>query len=219
MLPWFYVIQLPGFDQMTLNIVGSEILELGTTQASMVEISEREILPPSNFTVAQTSEGLNLTWSFEGASPGMFTLERAIEGEDFELLAELPVSARQYTDEDVLENMPYEYRIRIETAEKLSCYQLANGSFIITSLEEDSRVRVFPNPAHDLVKVEGVSEGSYQLLDLSGKQLSNGRLNEASSISVNSLKNGIYLLIIREIGVVRHRKIHIKRGFNTLTGN
>jgi hypothetical protein len=60
-------------------------------------------------------------------------------------------------------------------------------------LPVESRFRVFPNPASELLHIEGDTEGvAYSLRDLSGREVLQGRYRE--SVSVAGLPDGLYLL-------------------------
>ena len=64
-----------------------------------------------------------------------------------------------------------------------------------TLKDENTGISVYPNPAHDILKVEGFSkEFNYQIRDLNGKTIMKG--DTTNAISIGGLKSGIYLLEI-----------------------
>ncbi len=61
-----------------------------------------------------------------------------------------------------------------------------------------ANIFVYPNPAYDQVTIDGQpTSGTYQLSDISGHQLLNGKLQKGyNSFSVRALPSGIYLLAV-----------------------
>lgn len=58
---------------------------------------------------------------------------------------------------------------------------------------------IYPNPAKDQIQVDGITSGTYRIVNLEGKEISTGIL-ETSMIQIDSLKNGFYLLEITSGG-------------------
>ncbi|MBP6522273.1 MAG: T9SS type A sorting domain-containing protein, partial [Saprospiraceae bacterium] len=62
-------------------------------------------------------------------------------------------------------------------------------------IKEISDTNVYPNPFNEEIIVDGISAGwSYQLSDLTGTALINGKLSSSKKISTTGIKNGMYVL-------------------------
>lgn len=61
-----------------------------------------------------------------------------------------------------------------------------------------NKVKVYPNPTNDVLFIEmedGISNSQYVILDLHGRKVRSGRITEQkSSVDLNSLKLGVYLI-------------------------
>lgn len=74
-------------------------------------------------------------------------------------------------------------------------------------------LNIFPNPAQNLITVQGIETGStYELSNLLGETFAQGRANaEQITIPVQALSNGIYLLTLKQSGIHSTQKVVIKR--------
>ncbi|MBK9640204.1 MAG: alpha/beta hydrolase fold domain-containing protein [Saprospiraceae bacterium] len=62
-------------------------------------------------------------------------------------------------------------------------------------IKEISDINVYPNPFNEEIIVDGISAcWSYQLSDLTGTALINGKLSSSKKISTTGIKNGMYVL-------------------------
>ncbi len=71
-------------------------------------------------------------------------------------------------------------------------------------------LEIYPNPALDIIQISGLSHASteFQLFDLSGRKLLNGRLTlEQSEINISTLPIGVYLIRFENNGSVQTQKI------------
>lgn len=66
-------------------------------------------------------------------------------------------------------------------------------------------VRVYPNPTHDMVYVNGVDAARLEVLDLAGRIVR--RAEQANSISLEGLNNGLYMLRISTADGMAARKV------------
>lgn len=75
-------------------------------------------------------------------------------------------------------------------------FQQDFGTLIVERAEPvNLELNVFPNPTQERVKVEGVSRGQIQLMDLSGQELYKGEINsDGHIVELSHLPSGIYLL-------------------------
>lgn len=74
-----------------------------------------------------------------------------------------------------------------------------NPTSVNRSLEQE--VRVFPNPAKDLLYVEGTNKGSYSVINILGRQVQHGILGD-DAVNVSSLPQGKYMLLIEDEATV-----------------
>ena len=75
-------------------------------------------------------------------------------------------------------------------------------------LQTLQNVKVYPNPATDLVYIEGDVD-SFQLVDITGKQIIKGNLkgNKEHYITLSPELSGLYLLILRKNQAVSSKKV------------
>ena len=71
--------------------------------------------------------------------------------------------------------------------------------FLGLSEEQPLSVSIYPNPAKEQIRVDGLTSGTYRIVNLEGKELLAGTL-ESPFIQIDSLKNGFYLLEITSGG-------------------
>lgn len=67
--------------------------------------------------------------------------------------------------------------------------------FLGLSEEQKLSVSIYPNPAKDQIMVEGVTNGTYRIITLDGKEIQSGNL-ENPIIQLDSLNGGFYVLEI-----------------------
>jgi choice-of-anchor B domain-containing protein len=65
-------------------------------------------------------------------------------------------------------------------------------------LEEETAnsISIYPNPAAGILNVNGITKGSYELMDLSGRMVQKGTL--ASTIKLTAVSNGLYVIVIKD---------------------
>ncbi len=79
----------------------------------------------------------------------------------------------------------------------------------ISSLEA-SKIALYPNPARDFVTLTGLTSGvGYEIYDLSGKKVKQGRVEASKKIDVSDLKAGVYTVVLTD-GKANIRKKLIK---------
>ncbi len=111
----------------------------------------------------------------------------------------------------VLENMEITYFIQDnDTKEILQADFIDVGEYIlgISDASENSKGQVFPNPANDIISI--VSNGqtsisNIQIIDVTGR-LVYQQANYSTSININSLKSGIYMISYLEDSVSKSAK-------------
>jgi hypothetical protein len=80
-------------------------------------------------------------------------------------------------------------------------YSQSTGSL---ELKNEEYVILYPNPAHDMVTIEGkdsITGATYSLEDQAGKQIQTGRLSDkTTSLDISRLAVGIYILRLGDKG-------------------
>ena len=65
---------------------------------------------------------------------------------------------------------------------------------ILSAISENPQVRVFPNPVHDQLQIEGLEFEAYEIIDFQGRVLFKGAPNSDGTIDTSYLSKGTYLL-------------------------
>jgi hypothetical protein len=78
--------------------------------------------------------------------------------------------------------------------------------------ETATTVNVYPNPSSDVVTIESnMTEGSIQILDLTGKVVASATVNSASTaLNTSALTNGMYTVILSNGTSVETRKFIVQ---------
>ena len=76
--------------------------------------------------------------------------------------------------------------------------QARNENLSIVDIEQPAQgIKVYPNPASDFIKIEGILQQSeYEIIDISGRIVMKGKTENQNSINIQSLVKGSYLLHI-----------------------
>ncbi|MCB0734632.1 MAG: T9SS type A sorting domain-containing protein [Flavobacteriales bacterium] len=92
------------------------------------------------------------------------------------------------------------------TDRRLFVYTFGRGAWV-ADLDDDIfssaqqkatlAVRLYPNPAMDIVTIEGQVSGDYELINLSGKSIQSGTMINGS-LNVSNLANGTYILRLND---------------------
>lgn len=86
-------------------------------------------------------------------------------------------------------------------------YQKSFASIATNEIED--QFNIYPNPASDLIIVNGLNKAdlsNYSIYSLSGENLSNGPLPQSHEIVVSDLKAGCYILAIKDLqGNIQNR--------------
>ena len=78
--------------------------------------------------------------------------------------------------------------------------------------ETATTVSVYPNPTSEVVSIESnMTEGSIQIMDLTGKVIANEMINGVStSFNTSALTNGMYTVILTNGSTVETRKFIVQ---------
>lgn len=83
----------------------------------------------------------------------------------------------------------------------------------MVSLYDKNALSVYPNPAHDQLNIQINSEnvGTYQLMDLTGKVLREGRVEGGrETLDVSRMTPGMYMLKLHQDGLFMTRKVVVR---------
>jgi PKD repeat protein len=75
----------------------------------------------------------------------------------------------------------------------------------------EETLEVYPNPANENLYISGVESGTYNLINIAGKEVLSGGLNANKNVvSIDNLPAGLYLLKVNHLGAVVTKRIVIK---------
>ena len=66
------------------------------------------------------------------------------------------------------------------------------------SEKETNPINIYPNPTSGIVKIAGVENGSYSVVDINGRLIASGVVNSNSTIDITSKPAGVYFIQITE---------------------
>ncbi len=104
-------------------------------------------------------------------------------------------TSRNYT---VQENGRYIVVVESELGCKdtSEAYNVTNYSTAVNGMDLQNEIRIFPNPARDILFIDASMKVSVEVADIAGRGVR--RLPDASRIYIGDLAEGIYLLTIRD---------------------
>jgi hypothetical protein len=85
----------------------------------------------------------------------------------------------------------------ISSGEVTQLYNYTPMTVSIDEAEANSDVRVYPNPANDVLNFTISERSEYTLLDISGKTIMTGFVNPDQSLDVSNLVDGMYVVEVR----------------------
>jgi hypothetical protein len=147
-----------------------------------------------------------------------FNIERSINGKDFVKIGTVRAIGNQhsnpnyrFTDVDIESNFSGHLYYRLQVVD-------LNGAMTYSAIEKvklsnSSSISVYPNPAYEVVLVEGNDIRSVQLADNAGRSIITKEANGASQIKlpVRGLQKGMYMVrITKGSGEVTTEKLVIQ---------
>lgn len=95
----------------------------------------------------------------------------------------------------------------------ISFRYLSNQSALNSTEISDSDFKIYPNPTSSNLKISVPSgfEGVFRILDLTGREVSAGRLGAAASIDISELSEGIYLVSVYGSKTVLTKRLIVSR--------
>lgn len=155
-----------------------------------------------------------------------FTLERSIENGEFEVIAKLDAKGTggvealySFNDKDISFGGTYNYRVQQVSSDSSSVYSDLI-SIKVHRLQSEPSVKVFPDPASELVNVDIVKGKadvvSVNLFDLTGKEIALSNVNVSAGgsfasiqIPVKELARAAYILRINVGDQVFAKKVKL----------
>lgn len=145
---------------------------------------------------------ITLGWETESANTiQSINVYRGSNLEEMELINTLPKNCTSYTDAG-LEIGNYYYQLKVvynnglESVPALTVDGEEYLSFDFTSASENQNMtaKVYPNPATDLITIEGIDVETVEVYNSVGQLVGHAAMSQ--SVDVSSYQPGIYLLII-----------------------
>jgi len=164
------------------------------------------LLPPTNLegtVISATS--IQLEWEDNASNETSFIIERSTSNNvNYQQIGTTATDISNYEDNSLSPNTAYFYKVKAANAQEESDYSNEIGiATIVTGINDlsnDLGLQIFPNPVKDMlnIKVETLSTEalSFQLTDYAGKLIKKGNFNFSTSIEMNHLPKGWYLLEI-----------------------
>jgi hypothetical protein len=73
-------------------------------------------------------------------------------------------------------------------------YTVSTGVNEVNAIASAADIRMFPNPATDIIRIEAPMKVNVSVLTMDGKIIT--RINDATSVDVSNLANAMYLIIV-----------------------
>ncbi|MGC3943120.1 MAG: kelch repeat-containing protein [Chryseolinea sp.] len=136
-----------------------------------------------------------LTWlPGAGATPTSYIVERALmNSSNFQQIA--TTTAAEYTSTDIIA-ATMSYRVKAINSGGVSPYSNI-AEVLVTGVEEESKVGVYPNPATDFITIEVAPQDgavNMQLLDYNGRKVFAQTLTSTTRVDMSSYPVGIYFV-------------------------
>lgn len=164
---------------------------------------------PSNLQVIPNSNPIlvDLSWTDNSFNEDGFTIERSTDGVNFTAIASVGQNVTTYTDNTVSPATTYYYQVEAYNASGSSGYtnvvQVTTGTLGISDASKQA-INIYPNPAKSAFSIQGVEGGlTYQLSDLSGKILATGITSQVTTVDVQQVESGTYLLQVANHGTFK----------------
>ena len=146
-------------------------------------------------TVVKENNKVLLTWKVrDSVVPEFFSVERCVNGKDFDIIAVIRLSKTnlkyEYVDESPVKGKSI-YRIRCAWKEGTQLYSMP----VTVQLTGDATFKFYPNPVDNILIIRSEAPLDVQLLDASGKtRIVLNQVQGLQTINVSTLEKGIYLL-------------------------
>lgn len=199
-----------------------------TVEAILIELTdtyfagEMEFLGmPAQYYMSAEYDTVNLSLSAHDTTlylneneEAFFNPDDLIVETDYCFTCTLALSLMVFDENDIGDNVVYvtlEDRCGNKATDTITVTIIANATSVNETVDPD--VRVYPNPAGDIVKIETPNERiiNVEMLDISGKIVKHFTINkEHFTINVEGLKQGIYFVRIFTATRVITKKIVVE---------
>jgi hypothetical protein len=176
-----------------------EVLNL--YQESSTNCGPTGIDAPTNLsaTWSAANSSVVLNWTDNSDNENGFAIERSTDGVNFTFVSIVPMNVTTYTDTIASPQPTYYYRIyAFNMVEDSDFSNIVQVSTTTTGLNEESTklIRCYPNPAKNLLTLEGISIGDkVTITGLTGEIiLEQIAQQETTTLNLSKLASGIYLL-------------------------
>ncbi|MFK7771349.1 MAG: T9SS type A sorting domain-containing protein [Saprospiraceae bacterium] len=155
-----------------------------------------------------TMGGVACIWySYNIGDPNKFIGIQQIDGTDT-IWSYIEI---EFSEEDPNDNSCWDARVIVlQTVQNTNTNQPLDAGEIITSLNHlnpENELSIFPNPTSNRIYLNSTfSSDLFQILNLAGREIRNGQL-ENSSLDISNLAKGIYFIRIKKEGTIFFGKI------------
>ncbi|MFK7952422.1 MAG: T9SS type A sorting domain-containing protein [Ekhidna sp.] len=182
--------------------VSSETLVYTTPESAM--------LPVPQLNLDESGETANLNWDYDVPEIlGFAVYSSEANSSEFELLAE--TSENEYSLPNLQQGVQYTFKIQALNAFESS--EFSNEvTFLILGVDdsESEYFKLYPNPVKSKFQiVSRFSEGDYEIMDINGRRLKQGSIQQSTDVS--DLSSGMYLAKIYVNNKVIIKKFVISR--------
>jgi hypothetical protein len=177
-------------------------------ESNIVSISLPDSLSPLRPTIINSSlNRITISWPAQPNAKN-YLIERKTKQGDFKLIQQTQNTI--FTDENLVANTIYEYRIAYITQESISKFAHVRGKaeLILSNTYDSDEISIFPNPVQNklFIKFKTPFTGTIDLIDLNGKEIFRKKINELLSyeIEVSAYPKGIYILKTTDLQIINH---------------
>ena len=198
----------PAFEKPGTVTISGRVSELTIVKANQTRNVNVKLLSNENL---ESEDEFDLVRTTTTDDDGDYTFSDLPGDCDYQLAVDLPGFESEAinipaTDGNTYPNNNFEINIEDKTVK-------ADGPILAAPFQEEVKLRVYPNPATDVVRIEGL-EGAYtiKVINILGQVVYSvkGSSHELT-LNVSSLTSGMYFLCIESFQKVTTRKIIIKQ--------
>lgn len=146
-------------------------------------------------TMVKENNRVMLTWKVnDSVDPEFFSVERSVNGKDFDVIAIIRLSATnlrfEYIDENPVKGRSF-YRIRCAWKEGGHAFSAP----VSMQLTGEATFKFYPNPVDNILIIRSEAALDVQITDASGKtRMLFNKVQGLQTFNVSTLEKGIYLL-------------------------
>lgn len=199
---WQNIVSRTTLDQMGFwrrALRPCEVLNL--YQESSTNCGRVGINAPTNLTATwnPTNSSVVLNWTDNSNNEDGFAIERSTNGVNFTVVNNVSINATTYTDSIFAPQPTYYYRVfAFNNAGDSSFSNVVQVNTTTTGLKEENTrlIRYYPNPAKELLIVEGLSiSEKVTITKLTGEVILEQIVQqEKTTLNLSKLASGMYLL-------------------------